>query len=157
MVCRYSRLGIERLKRQGGFVIKVALLRTTLSLPVQGQDQTGYDCLNQTINGLGDDKMADNFSANAKANMPGYSTSIFIDQKNIELVAKIEHRIYQMFGLNNRDGWPMQLLKYPTDVGYAPHTDCTMERLDPLDRSFTVLIYLNHIRSGGSTKCFCAS
>ena len=46
----------------------------------------------------------------------------------------------------------MQLLKYPTDVGYALHTDCTLERLDPLDRSFTVLIYLNHVRSGGSTR-----
>ena len=46
----------------------------------------------------------------------------------------------------------MQLLKYPTDVGYAPHTDCTLERLDPLDRSFTVLIYLNHVRSGGCTR-----
>ena len=114
--------------------------------------KTGYDCLNQTIHGLGDDARADNFSANIKSRMPGYSTSIFIDKKNIELVTKIEHRIYQMFGLNNRDGWPMQLLKYPTDVGYAPHTDCTIERLDPLDRSFTVLIYLNHVRSGGSTK-----
>ena len=114
------------------------------------RSKTGYDCLNQTVDIL--DTNTDTFSKTARAHIPGYSTSIFIDKKNIELVAKIEHRIYQMFGLNNRDGWPMQLLKYPTDVGYAAHTDCTMERLDPLDRSFTVLIYLNHIRSGGSTK-----
>ena len=117
----------------------------------------GYDCLNKTVNlvdggdnynNIGGDNDPDDdgkFSKHLANHMPSYSTSIFIDENDISLVKRIEHRIFEAFGLSNRDGWPMQLLKYPTDVGYAPHTDCTLERLDPLDRSFTVLIYLNHI------------
>ena len=132
--------------------------------PYLYKDKTkvGYDCLNETVK-LHDDAFISNyknaeeggdskFSKHIINHMPSYSTSIFIDNKDVPLVQNIEHRIFKTFGLNNRDGWPMQLLKYPTDVGYAPHTDCTLERLDPLDRSFTVLIYLNHVRSGGSTR-----
>jgi tetratricopeptide (TPR) repeat protein len=141
--------------------------------PYLHKDKTkiGYDCLNRTVYINDENKMYvsnnvnhndgdegkgnsfnDKFSKHINTHMPSYSTSIFIDDGNIPLVKQIEHRIFETFGLNNRDGWPMQLLKYPTDVGYATHTDCTLERLDPLDRAFTVLVYLNHVRSGGSTK-----
>jgi tetratricopeptide (TPR) repeat protein len=107
---------------------------------VKDPTKQGYDCINKTLD-VGDRLASDIVT----------SSSVFVDSNDIDIVKDIEHRIYESFGLSSADAWPTQLLKYPPGVSYAAHTDCTLEKLDPFDRSFTVLIYLNRIRSGGET------
>lgn len=135
----HSIASADKLKRKLCYADGAAPKRIR-NLLVSDDTKIGYDCISRDIDIDGD-----------SWDVPSSSASVFVDAGDIDIVKRIEHRIFERFGLSAADGWPTQLLKYPPGVSYASHTDCTLEKLDPFDRAFTVLIYLNHIRSGGTT------
>ena len=69
-----------------------------------------------------------------------WSSSTFVSGTEYEwLDSKLAHMLPW---LDPRNGYPTQLLEYNSGTDYSKHVDCNY-KLDPKDRAFTILLYLN--------------
>jgi len=81
------------------------------------------------------------------------SSSMFFEEGENELVARIENRLSELMGIPVENGDGLQILKYEPDQQYKEHFDyfTSTNRVIQNNRISTMVLYLNDVEEGGET------
>lgn len=81
------------------------------------------------------------------------SSSMFLEERENEIMAKIEKRLSYIMGIPEEHGEELQLLHYSIGQEYKAHFDFFSSKNHPVKnpRISTLVIYLNDVEEGGAT------
>ncbi len=81
------------------------------------------------------------------------SSSMFFEEAENELVARIENRLSEVMGVPVENGDGLQILRYEPNQQYREHLDyfTSTNRVIQNNRISTMVLYLNDVEEGGET------
>lgn len=115
--------------------------------------------VNQAKNRIEASTVVDRDSGKTYTHPGRTSSGMFFQRAETELIHTIEHRIFELTSIPAENGEGIQVLNYKPDQFYKPHYDFFDPALSGSgvhlarggQRVATVLMYLNHVESGGET------